>query len=125
MSDIRLKTDRLELDGETWELRCSMNVLADAQEAFGGDLIEALNPVHRLRSALIFAAAMVNEAAEVAGEETRITPAELGRKLPTARPGDFIDKIMALVYDALDLSTDEEDGKKKQDPAEKVPKTGA
>lgn len=125
MSDIRLKTDRLELDGEDWELRCSMNVLADAQEAFGGDLIEALNPVHRLRSAMVFAAAMVNEAAEIAGREERFTPAELGRKLPTARPGDFIDKIMALVYDALDLGTEEEDGKKKQDLTEEAPKTGA
>ena len=126
MADIRLKTDSLELDGEKWELRCSMNVLADVQEAFGGDLLEALNPAHTIRSALVVGAAMLNEAAALRGREDRFTPEELGRRLPTVLPGLFVDKVLDLVADAIGIEpvTDGDDGKKKQDPAMTAP-TGA
>ena len=127
MADIRLKTDSIELDGENWELRCSMNVLADVQEAFGGDLLEALNPAHTIRSAMVVCAAMLNEAAALRGREDRFTPAELGRKLPTVLPGLFVNKVLDLVADAIGIEPvtgAEDDGKKKQDPAKESP-TGA
>ena len=124
MADLRLKTDRLELDGEEWELRCTMNVLADVQEAFGGDLLEALNPAHTIRSALVCCAAMLNEAAALEEREERFTPEELGRRLPTVLPGLFVNKVLDLVADAVGIETGE-DSKKKQDPAEAAPQTGA
>ena len=43
MEDIRLKTEPFELDGKTYLLSCSMNVLADVQEAYGGKISNALS----------------------------------------------------------------------------------
>ena len=34
--DIRLKTKTMELDGKTFELCCNFNVIADAEDLYGG-----------------------------------------------------------------------------------------
>ena len=97
MSDIRLREVPFELDGRRYTLRCNMNVLADVQEAYGGDLTPALSMRGTLRSVLEFLAAMLNEDAETRGLfdpgitpqgypcapelETRFTARQLGRKL--------------------------------------------
>ena len=75
MSDIRLREIPFELDGVKYTLRCNMNVLADVQEAYGGDLTPALSMRGTFHSALEFLAAMLNEDAEIRGLfEPGVTP---------------------------------------------------
>lgn len=87
MSDIRMKEVPFEFEGRTYTLRCNMNVLADVQEAYNGDITPALSTRGTLRSSLEFLAAMLNEDADLrglfaSGELTkRFTARELGRKL--------------------------------------------
>lgn len=97
MSDIRLREVPFELDGRHYTLRCNMNVLADVQEAYNGDLGPALSKRGTLHSALEFLAAMLNDDADLQGLfdpgttpegyprapelEKRFTARQLGRKL--------------------------------------------
>lgn len=115
--DIRQKTDTLTVGGKTYTITCNFNVLADVQAQYGGNLVAALREATTkpLHTALVFAAAMVNDAADAAGEAERYTPAELGRALPAAMPGVFADRILALVWAALDI------GEKKDEPADETP----
>lgn len=99
MSDIRLEEMPFELDGKTYKLRCNMNVLADVQEAYNGDLFEALSGRNTFKSILEFLAAMLNDYADEMGWTERFTAKQLGRKykkldLP-------MDKIMAIVVRAV------------------------
>ena len=111
MNDIRLREAPFELDGKSYTLRCNMNVLADVQEAYGGNLAPALSTRGTLRSALEFLAAMLNEDADLRGLfepgvtpegypcapelEKRFTAKMLGRKLK--REDIPLTKIFALV----------------------------
>lgn len=111
MSDIRLREVPFELDGRHYTLRCNMNVLADVQEAYNGDLTPALNMRGTLRSVLEFLAAMLNEDADQRGLfepgvspegypcapelSRRFTAKQLGRKLK--RSDIPMSKIFALV----------------------------
>ncbi len=81
MSDIRLQELPFEFDGKTYLLRCNMNVLADVQEAYGGDIGEALEGDSPLKSVTVFLAAMLNDYADEQGWEERWTPKAVGRKL--------------------------------------------
>ena len=81
MSDIRLQGLPFELDGKTYLLRCNMNVLADVQEAYGGDIGEALEGDSPLKSVTVFLAAMLNDYADEQGWEERWTPKTLGQRL--------------------------------------------
>lgn len=97
MSDLRLREIPFELDGVSYTLRCNMNVLADVQEAYDGNLAPALSTRGTLRSALEFLAAMLNEDADQRGLfepgvtpegnpcapelDKRFTARQLGRKL--------------------------------------------
>lgn len=86
MSDIRLRELPYEFEGRTYTLRCNMNVLADVQEAYKGDITPALSTRGTLHSALEFLAAMINEDADLqglldSGEVKRVTAKQLGRKL--------------------------------------------
>lgn len=83
--DIRLKTTDFEWEGKTYRICCNMNVLADVQEAFDGDLDAAVSQRSSLRGVLTFLAAMLNDAADTNGEPERFTAREIGRKLPLAR----------------------------------------
>lgn len=125
MDDIRLKKTTITADGREWTVVCNMNVLADVQEAHGGNLVEALEAAltHPLKTALEFAAAMINDAADAAGEDVRYTPSSLGRAIPAARPGEFSDRIMALVWAALDIGGDK--GKEDKDEKQPAPEDGA
>lgn len=112
MMDLRLEELPYVLDGRTYLLRCNMNVLADVQEAYDGDLTPALGSRGTLRSALEFLAAMLNDYADEQGwflpdPETgraelprRFNARQLGRKirrdeLPT---GDIFRLVTAAVY---------------------------
>lgn len=87
MSDLRLKEFPFEFEGRRYTLRCNMNVLADVQEAYAGDISPALSTRGTLRSSLEFLAAMLNDDADLQGLFTsgelteRFTARKLGRKL--------------------------------------------
>lgn len=101
MRDIRLKTETLELDGRTWTLACNNNVLADAQDAYGGNFSAAFRG-STIKSVLTFGALMLNECADERGWPERYTWRELGRKLSPAELNRFAEKVMPLVEAALD-----------------------
>ena len=61
MEDIRLKHEPFEFDGRTYMLSCNMNVLADVQSAYGGDISRALNGRATTASFLEFLTAMLND----------------------------------------------------------------
>ena len=65
--DIRLDSLPFDFDGRHYVLRCNMNVLADVQIAYNGDLTPALNDRGTMRSALEFLAAMMNDYADEQG----------------------------------------------------------
>lgn len=67
MSDIRLNSLPFKYDGREYKLRCNMNVLADVQEAYGGDFSAALNGRGAMHSVLEFLAAMMNDYADEQG----------------------------------------------------------
>lgn len=108
MSDIRLKSVPFELDGKTYMLRCNMNVLADVQEAYGGDLTAALDTDGTLKSVLHFASAMLNDYADEMGWPERFTPRALGRKIALSELPSAA--ILSLVVSAV-RKTDGEDEK--------------
>ena len=99
MSDIRLQELPFEFDGKTYLLRCNMNVLADVQEAYGGDIGEALEGDSPLKSVTVFLAAMLNDYADEQGWEERWTPKTVGRKL--GLHGFPKAEIMRLVTQAI------------------------
>lgn len=65
--DLRLEELPFEYDGRRYLLRCNMNVLADVQIAYDGNLTPALNTRGTLRSVLEFLAAMMNDYADEQG----------------------------------------------------------
>ena len=99
MTDIRLEELPFEFDGKHWILRCNMNVLADVQEVYHGDIGEALAGARPFESVLQFLAAMLNDYADEMGWPERYTARQLGRKftqwmIPTR-------EIMGLVTRSL------------------------
>ena len=102
--DIRQKTEKIEIEGRELTINCNFGVLADVQEQYDGNLLQALEDARKkpLRVALTWAAAMINDALDAAGEGKRYTAAQLGRVLPTYMQGAFTDKIMGLVWAALE-----------------------
>lgn len=78
---IRLEELPFELGGKPYKLRCNMNVLADVQDAFGGDFGQALDPDNSFKSLTVFLAAMLNDYADEMGWEERFTARSLGRVL--------------------------------------------
>ena len=80
MSDIRLEEIPFEFDGKQFKLRCNMNVLADVQEAFDGEISTALSGKAPLKSVVEFLAAMLNDYADEMGWPERYTSKELGRR---------------------------------------------
>ena len=109
MQDIRLKTRRLTVGGQEYEICCNMNVVADVQEMHGVTLSDALNVgQHGLRTALEFAAAMINDAADAAGRPERYTPRQLGRILPPGQMDELYEIVSELVGAAL-ASTEEDE----------------
>ena len=98
--DIRMKTAPFEFEGKTYTICCNMNVLADVQEAFGGNLDQALSGKNTVRSVLEFLAAMLNDAADSAGWPERFTARQLGRKLPATNNQGLYIMVMDLVANA-------------------------
>ena len=99
MADIRLEEVPFELDGKAYLLRCNMNVLADVQEAYDGDLTAALSEKNTFKSVLTFLAAMLNDYADEQGWQERYTAKQLGRKFK--RFDLPAEKVMGVVIRAI------------------------
>lgn len=99
--DIRLQTKPFDFEGKTYQLCCNMNVLADVQEAFGGDISAALDGPATVRSVLEFLTAMLNDYAEEQGWPM-FTRKEVGRMIPLSRLNKEVRPlVMELVVNAL------------------------
>lgn len=103
--DIRLKETDFELNGKTYKLRCNMNVLADVQEAFGGNMAKSLDEQNIVRGVMEFLAAMMNDYLDEQGETERFTAKKLGRMIKPGRMNEIRSIVMPLVTDAI--SSDE------------------
>ena len=110
MDDIRLKTAPFEWRGGKIELCCNMNVLADVQEAYGGDISRAFKG-STVRATLTFLTAMINDATD--GD---LTVREVGREIPISELGYVSGVVLPLVTDAL-KSAGSEDTEKKTETA--------
>nr|DAO28436.1 MAG TPA: tail tube protein [Caudoviricetes sp.] len=126
MTDVRQKTAEYEYAGRIYNLTCNMNVLADVQEEYDGDLMRALRSVTSFKSTLRFLAAMLNDAAETQdlrgedGKLLRVTARELGRKLTMTQTTDAAQLITKLIMAAMPEREDAE--KPKQDSGGNQPK---
>lgn len=108
MADIRLKTAKYTVAGREYTLACNMNVLADVQEAHGGNLISALDKTRSVKTALEFGAAMCNDCADANGWDERYTAKSLGRVLPAGEMRQFVDVVGDLIYSAICPAEDAE-----------------
>ena len=103
MDDIRLKTMPFEWRGETIQLCCNMNVLADVQEAYNGDLSRAFKG-STIKAVLTFLTAMINDATD-----SYLTVREVGREIAPAELERIRGLVLPLVTDAL-KSTEKKTG---------------
>lgn len=115
MKDIRLKELPFTFEGKTYMLRCNMNVLADVQEAYEGNIYEALAGGSTYKSLLHFLAAMLNDFADDMDWEERWTPKQLGRKLKLGNLPK--DELMELITDGI-IPDSEENEKAAEETAE-------
>lgn len=79
MDDLRLKTADVTVGGRTYKISCNMNVLADVQEMYDGNMSKALEDTtaNGMRN---FLTAMVNDARDSLGEEP-LTAKQVGREI--------------------------------------------
>ncbi len=120
--DIRLKTTPFDLNGKRYELCCNMNVLADVQEAFGGDMDAVLSRRASVRSGLEFLSAMLNDYADSMGWPERYTARELGRMFSAGNNRDIMPIVMDLVVSALtDPDPEDQEGAPDEKNAETRP----
>lgn len=118
--DIRQKTLPFVFEGRTYKLRCNMNVLADVQEASGGNISTSLSGKAGLKSSLMYLAAMMTDYADEQnwtdddGMPLTFTWRALGRVL---RPKDVSQaEILSLVLDALTPPKSGDAGENTQQP---------
>lgn len=97
MEDIRLKTEQFDYDGRSFTLACNMNVLADVQEAYGGQVLDVLRGKSSTRGILVYLAAMLNDCADSEGWPKRYTAKQLGRSLLPSQLDEIVSKIMPLI----------------------------
>lgn len=121
METTKWKTVDYELDGRKYRLMCNMNVLADVQDEYNGNLVQALNAVHGLKSTLVFLAAMLTDAADTQGitDENglplRFTSKQLGRKLTMHQTLEAGTKIYPLIQAAVEPPEEEAGEKTSED----------
>ena len=115
---LQLKTVPFEFDGKVFQLCCNMNVLADVQERFGGDLKAMLSANTTLTCITAFLTAMLNDYADSQGWPERYTAAQVGRQLdPTpAVMQKRNSMVLDLIYSAIVPQTASADQKKTEIP---------
>ena len=112
--DIRLKSLAYQYGEHTYNLVCNMNVLADVQEAMGGNLSKALSQTSSIKNTLTFLAAMLNDAADTEGRPERFTAKELGRHLTMTEIGKIGGDIWAIVAAGIGDLVEPEDADEKK-----------
>lgn len=118
MADLRLKTEKYTVAGREYTLACNMNVLADVQEANGGDLAGVLSQKRSLKTALELCAAMMNDCAEENGWPERFTGKSLGRQIAPKESAKFAEMVRELLYSAL-VDDESEENEKSDEEAKK------
>lgn len=98
---VKLQTSLYQFDGRTFKLRCNMNVLAEVQEVYGGNLEAALRPDSSLQSATVFFAAMLNDYADEQNWPVRYNAKTVGRMLDPADMAQWSTTVMKLVASAF------------------------
>ena len=107
MEDIRLKELPFDINGNTYMLRCNLNVLADLQEEFGG-IPNILDEEKSMRNISAYIAAMANDYADEMGWPERYTARQIGRVLPAKPDMELMQDLIKIVINALYLKPDEE-----------------
>ena len=96
-----------EFEGRTYRLVCNMNVAAYVQDEYDGNLLQALDRIHGIKSTLAFLAAMLTDAADTQGitDENglplRFTSKQLGRKLTMHQTLEAGTRIYPLIQAAV------------------------
>lgn len=107
MMDVRQKTAEFAYEGRVYDLTCNMNVFADVQCEFDGDLKRALRSVMQFRTTMVFLAAMLNDAAEtqdLRGEDGKllhVSARELGKRLTLEQTTEATRVIIPLIAAAM------------------------
>lgn len=99
MRDIRLEEIPFDFCGKTYMLHCNMNVLADVQEIYGGQILDAMTGGSPTKSVMEFFAAMLNDYAEEMGWPERYTSRDVGHKLSPKAVREL--DIMGMVTRAI------------------------
>ena len=110
--DIRLKKIPFEFDGKTYQLCCNNNVLAEVQEAYGGEIRPALSGGGTLKSIFTFLAAMLNDYADEQGWPERYTAKQVGRAILPREDEAVTSVVMGLVTDAIKSDEQDEEAEK-------------
>ena len=103
METTKLETVDYEFEGRVYRLTCNMNAIAYVQDEYDGNLVQALDRIHGIKSTLAFLAGMLTDAAESQGitDENGLplvfTRKQLGRKLTLAQTVEAGKLIYPLV----------------------------
>lgn len=87
METTKLDTVDYEFEGRKYRLTCNMNAIAYVQDEYDGNLVQALDRIHGIKSTLAFLAGMLTDAADSQGIKDEnglplvFTRKQLGRKL--------------------------------------------
>ncbi len=93
-----------EFEGRTYRLLCNMNVAAYVQDEYDGNLLQALDRIHGIKSTLAFLAGMLTDAADTQGIKDEnglplvFTRKQLGRKLTLSQTIEAGKLIYPLVW---------------------------
>lgn len=93
-----------EFEGRTYRLVCNMNAVAYVQDEYEGNLLQALDRIHGIKSTLAFLAGMLTDAADTQGIKDEnglplvFTRKQLGRKLTLSQTIEAGKLIYPLVW---------------------------
>lgn len=93
-----------EFEGRTYRLVCNMNAAAYVQDEYDGNLLQALDRIHGIKSTLAFLAGMLTDAADTQGLKDEnglplvFTRKQLGRKLTLSQTIEAGKLIYPLVW---------------------------
>ena len=118
MADIRIPSADVEVCGRSYHVVMNMNVLADLQEQNDGNMLDFLRGNRTYKTGMMIAAALLNEAADIAGTGEHFDAKTLGRQMNTAKALKLVDTCINLLYDAL-RDEDAEDGEEDAENNEK------
>lgn len=104
MDDIRLKTADVTIGGYTYKISCNMNVLADVQEIYNGDMRKALND-SSAKGIRNFLTAMINDARDSLGKEP-LTNKQIGREISFNSAKEIVLPLILSAFTSGNNTTD-------------------